>query len=245
VEALQVAVAHAQDAQQVSRTQTKYPFGWVLLARKFEALVTALEDMDGAARVPLKGSPFELVLIDGCLLYPFRYAEDATVAIGEARISDRMVSTRIKAMFGRFSPSAYEQGVLFGEEEDEEGEAEAAVLSAMMNALPPGTRLVLVAFACNEKAGLINAWWGEAGLADDYGRLNWHAQPEEIKLPSVPQPGDRVLALAGADGDRLAVRFDSGDMPSLVTGLRAPLDGRAAGEGEEPLGPEAAADERQ
>jgi hypothetical protein len=238
VAALQRAVADAQDSQQASKTGTRYPFGVTLMARKYEALVTALEDMGEVMSVPMKGSPFRLVLIEGCLLYPFKYANDATVAISEARISDRLVSDRVRGIFGKFSPSSYVQDGLFDGEE--EAESETVALNAAMQALPPDTKLVLVAFACNEKAGLINAWWGEAELADDYGRLNWHGKPEEIRLPVELQAGGRPRAVLARDADTAAARFDSGDMPGLMTGLRTPSDGEAAGEDEVSPAPETA-----
>ena len=114
------------------------------------------------------GSPFDLVVLNGNLLFPFRYAQDATVPIREARITDRHVSERIRMLFSRFGPRpAYKQDSLLPEDADQE--PELAALGPALAELPADTRLVLVAFACNDQAGLINAWWGEAELTDESG----------------------------------------------------------------------------
>jgi hypothetical protein len=64
--------------------------------------------------------------------------------------------------------------------------------------------LVLIAYACNAHAGLLDAWWGEAELLDRTGSLRWH-HCEEIPL----------AAAAGAEQTALpAAAFDQGAMPT-------------------------------
>jgi hypothetical protein len=213
--------------------------------------VAALRDMDGVKLVRTAGSVFQMVVLNGCLLFPFRYAHDARIPIGEARITDRYVSGRVRALFARFGPCpAYDQGLLFPD--DSEQESEMADLGPALDELPADTRLVLIAFACNDQAGLINAWWGEAELVDDYGRLRWTSRPEQLRLPVGHHHAGKQSrpATEEAADAQLTTRFDSGDMPQLATGIRPRVsqdaDGAAAMDNEgSPRASETVADERR
>lgn len=228
VTALRETLNDAQNAQSVSKSATRHTFGGALLARKHETLATAFRDMDGVQLVRTAGSPFQLVVLNECLLFPFRYAQDAKVQIRDARITERHISGRIKAMFARFGPKpAYVQGSLLPE--DEEEETDLASLGPALEELPPDTRLVLIAFACNEQAGLINIWWGEAELADDFGRLHWIGSPEELPLPADQQTGAHLRPVGSpSENNQSAARFDSGVMPPLETGVHESDNKRAA-----------------
>ena len=224
VEALQQALNDAQNAQQVSRSTTRHPFGATVLTRKHETLAAVFRHMDGVQIVRSAGSPFDLVVLNGNLLFPFRYAQDATVPIREARITDRHVSERIRMLFSRFGPRpAYKQDSLLPEDADQE--PELAALGPALAELPADTRLVLVAFACNDQAGLINAWWGEAELTDELGRLRWVHPAEELPLPKDPPAGGQLGAVQRppGEGPQPPARFDSGDIPGLATETRDPL----------------------
>src|SRR4051794_35232043 len=104
MDALHTALADAQDAQDAqkgSRSGLLSTFGATRAARRYECIVDALKQMDGAQVVKPKGSPHELVLLDGNLFYPFRYAKAENVPVQRARISDRKISGLIREMFER------------------------------------------------------------------------------------------------------------------------------------------------
>ena len=219
VDALVGALDDAQNAQQVSKSGTRHTFGATVMARKHERLAAELGDMDGARLVRTAGSPFPLVLVNGCLLFPFRYAQDAKVPIRDARVTDRRVSGRVRAIFTRLAPRpAYEQGLLFPE--DSEQESEIADLGPAFDELPQDTKLVLIAFAGNDQAGLISIWWGEADLLDEYGRLRWTSPAEQLRLPAEAQ----VRPVLNPTSAETAARFDSGDIPPLTTEVRPPAE---------------------
>lgn len=240
-EAMLQAVNDAQNAQGISGSKTRYTFGGALLSRKHERLVDAFRDMEAVQFVPVPGSAFQFVVINGCLLLPFRYAHDATVPITEARISHRHVSARLQAIFAKLTRPTYQQEMLFTGDSDEE--SELAALSPALDQLPAGTRLVLVAFACNDQAGLLNLWWGEGELADEYGRLRWISRPEQLRLPAESGNARPWLITSEPDAET-AARFDNGEMPGIATQLRP--RGQAIGESEElPVSPEAATNEQR
>jgi hypothetical protein len=218
VEALLVALNDAQDAQQTSHASTRHPFGATLMARKYEVLAEKLADMDGVRVTRLAGSAFSLVIVGRNMLLPFRYAKDATVPIQQARLTDGQVSGRMRLLFSRFGPHPlYIQESLLPDDTLDDDE------EILFANLPDETRLIVIPFACNEQAGLINAWWGEASLDGVTGELNWIRPPEQLPLRAQP---------FGAVRPEPAAMFDSGELPGLVTRPRETprtgTDGQAA-----------------
>ena len=229
VNALHAALADAQDAQKVSKSRLLFTFGVTQAARRHECVVDALAQMDGAQVVKPKGSPHELVLLEGNLVYPFRYAKKENVPIQEARISDRKISALIREMFERFGPEPSQPG-LFEQEEDTDPDRPLVLTS-----VPEGTRLVLVAYASNDRAGVINAWWGEAELVDR--DVRWHpgryeqlllaaadASGKGVTAPPASVPGPRRSKAAVGVVDEAGPRFDDGVMPAVPLAARAPIE---------------------
>ncbi|ETK31462.1 hypothetical protein [Microbispora sp. ATCC PTA-5024] len=208
VAALAEAVGNAQDAQRWSRSDKRFPFGHTLMTRRYEALVEVFRDEPGFHMVRPYGSPHHLVILDGNLLLPFRYAEDDTTPITEARVGDGRISALVRELFTRFGPAAsylQEELDLSIEERDDLDRLRPALAR-----LPDDTRLVPVAYAGNAHAGLLRLYWGEAELLDDFGRLRWlhHEQ-----IPLALAAGAHLAEIGAGHG-----RFDDGAPPEL--GLR-------------------------
>lgn len=206
-EALVEAMNDAQDAQRSSRSDKQYAYGATLMARRYETIAARLGNRSDVRFVRPYGSPHELTIVDGNLLFPFRYSKDGRTPITEARVGDRRVSGLIRELFRRFSPEpTYEQEALelFAEDEND-----LAPLRPALAELPDGTHLVLIAYAGNAQAGLFNVYWGEAELIDEFGRIRWtHHEPIPLLIP-VPHSG-RHLAPVGPDGGG-----DGGRMPTV------------------------------
>ena len=235
VDALHAALADAQDAQKVSKSRLLFTFGVTQAARRYECIVDALKQMDGAEVVKPKGSPHELVLLEGNLIYPFRYAKADNVPIQRARVSDRKISGLIAELFERFGPEPV-QSPLFGQDGDE---SEPSERQLALTRVPEGTKLVLISYASNDRAGVLNAWWGEGELGDR-GYVRWlPGHYEQLPLnaadagggtgrgygptgPLGPVPGPRLTGPAGAPAT--GPRFDDGDMPAVPLSARAPVE---------------------
>jgi hypothetical protein len=229
VASLTEAVANAQDAQRWSRSDKRFPYGHTLMTRRYEALVEGFRHEPGFQTVRPYGSPHHLVVLDGNLLLPFRYAEDDTTPIAEARVSDGRISALVRELFDRFGPAAtYRQEELdlsIDREDEHDLEAWAAadgpadgpsVIRPALTRLPDDTRLVPVAYSGNAHAGLLRLYWGEAELLDDLGHLRWlHCEP--IPLTIAPSSG----GVAEASG---AARFDQGTVPDLALRARPPVE---------------------
>ncbi|RLK09508.1 hypothetical protein DER29_6012 [Micromonospora sp. M71_S20] len=227
VEALRAAVIDAQDAHKEGKSDKLYTFGWTLAVRKYERLVEALRDMDDVQLVRPAGSPHNLVLFGDNLFYPFRYAKDGATALSDARVTDGRVSAMVTELFQRFGPEPTHQAdpfPLFAP--DPEPSADDDEFRSALDMLPPTTKLILVAFACNEHSGLIDAAWGEGELVDGAGHLRWLPgcyEPLPVGAPvtgspvSVPEP--RVA------GDTVGnTRFDNGTMPTVPLSARPPVE---------------------
>ncbi|MGW3348305.1 hypothetical protein ACWDA3_33860 [Nonomuraea rubra] len=226
-EALSVALENALDAQKVAQTDHLHPFGFTLMSRKFEALAEAFEDLGDVRVVKPGGSQHELVVLDGKLLFPFRYAKDRSVSVMSARIGDGRPSALVQALFNRFGPEPRMRQLAL-----HDLPPHAVPVAEALGDLPDDTRLVLIAYACNAHSGLLDAWWGEAELLDRTGSLRWH-HCEEIPLVQ------ESAAPAGREGE--AAAFDQGVPPAPALNPRRGAARLAAPVSEPlPFGPEAA-----
>ncbi|GGL03397.1 hypothetical protein Sme01_65420 [Sphaerisporangium melleum] len=223
------AATNAQDAQKSSRSDKRYAYGSTLMARRYEALVDAFRAEPGFQVVRPHGSPHHLVVLDGNLFLPFRYADDDTTPIGEARVGDGRVSALVRELFSRFGPKTrYEQEVLDLGMDDEEGEAagqrELAAARPLLARLPADTRLIPVAYAANAQASLLKLYWGEAELIDDMGRVHWVHCEQIPLLTALPWVAQTIPSAEPA----LASRFDQSAEPDIALTSR-PAAERANG----------------
>ncbi|MGI5287305.1 hypothetical protein ACQEVF_28765 [Nonomuraea polychroma] len=196
-EALSVALDNARDAQTAAQTDHTHPFGFTLMSRKFEALAEAFEDMGDVRIVKPAGSPHELVVLDGKLLFPFRYAKDRSVSVMSARIGEGRPSALVQALFNRFGPEPMMRQLALADVAPH-----AVPVAEALGDLPEHTSLVLIAYACNAHAGLLDAWWGEAELLDRTGSLRWHHCEE---IPLAKDTGATQTSLPAAAFDQGAV----------------------------------------
>jgi hypothetical protein len=230
-EALSLAMENAQDAQKTAQTDHLHPFGFTLMSRKFEALAKVFADVGDVRIVKPAGSQHELVVLGGNLLFPFRYARDRSVSVLNARIGDGRPSALVQALFDRFGPEPLMEQLALADV------APGAVpIAEALAGMPPTTRLVLIGYAGNAHAGLLDVWWGEAELLDRTGSLRWH-HCEEIPLTAdvplgLPLPSD-------------APAFDQGVMPTPALNPRSPAERRLPPASEAPAAERVAAgDER-
>jgi aspartate/methionine/tyrosine aminotransferase len=84
VGALHQALTDAQNAQKEGKSRKLFTFGSTQATRRYECIVEALKEMDGVQIIKPSGSPHELVVLDGKLIYPFRYAKDSSTPIHRA-----------------------------------------------------------------------------------------------------------------------------------------------------------------
>ncbi|NEW71027.1 hypothetical protein [Streptomyces rhizosphaericus] len=199
--------ANARASQQEAEVTSTQVHGVARYRGAFERVSAQLADIPGAQLVKPNGFQFDLVRIGSGLLYPFCFTKkDANVRT--AKIQN--VWSVIRELFAFAPPS--QQADLFGEYGFDPSGVE---LRPRLAALPEGTRLVLVPFACNA-AGLLKPYWGVAALADESGTLEWIVDPEPLPLADAPTPKLTIpQQVAGHPG------FDQGEQPIVELAPRS------------------------
>lgn len=136
---------------------------------QYEELVNHLGDLRGAVVVRPVGYPAHLVVVNGRLLLPFRYADNPATPLTDQSVPRRLNKTS-RELLAQYGPRPdFVQPTLDGFPIDDPGAGAGPLLPGGME--PEGT--VLVYFAANADAGLLDVGWGEAALLHDGGGLQW------------------------------------------------------------------------
>jgi hypothetical protein len=166
--------------------------------------------VDGAEVIHPIGGQYRLVRVRGVVLYPWRYAADAT-PVREARMAHPVSDVRRQLLGGGLPANVQ---LTLDEFMTDGGNPE--VLSALSEA----GQVVTVAYASSPGAGVLRAYWGDAELVDPQrGLLLWH-HLEEL-------PADSTDAGAGTAAAGTA-RFDAAELEEPRI---APRDERSLGAG--------------
>jgi hypothetical protein len=212
------------DAHSASRLSTLQAFGGAWPAR-FEELVDRLNGLDGVEVVRPAGAAFELVVVNGQLLVPFRYADDLGTSHRDPRATRRL-NKSVRELLAEYGTAPkWVTDELFAISDADRPEAK------LLGDLRPDG-MVMVFFAANAKAGLLSLGWGEATVVAG-GDLDW-VFTEMLPLPKPSSPArGRPIPVNGprlaASGGSPLPRFDDAPMvaPEL-TARNAPGDGDGA-----------------
>lgn len=194
---------NARAAQHEGDVETNHPYGWTRWPGSYRQVARQFEDVEGATIFKPNGFPFNLVHIQRGLLYPFRFSTEDT-SVRQAKLPS--VGPFIRELF-TFAPEP-SQPTLFGDHEFGPGSVE---VRPRLSALPAGTRLVLVPYACNPH-GLLKPYWGLASLVDDQGSLEWVTTPEPLPLSATPTRR-RLSSVPQQATAPDHVSFDAGEQP--------------------------------
>ncbi|MDF4250251.1 hypothetical protein [Streptomyces sp. WMMB303] len=219
-QALRNMQANAQAAQEQTASRTNHTYGSSRWQGQFERVQEELRDLPGARPVKPYNFPFELMLINKGLLYPFLHAR-TKADVRTARIPNE--SQLIKELFIFAPEPTHVQGSFdFG---DEGVSSETVSPRGGLAAVPPDTRLILVPFACNASE-LLEAHWGIAALGEER-RLEWKTVPEPLTLPeSVKTSRPTITSVPQQPTSPAAehTSFDQGTAPRLTLSSRANVD---------------------
>lgn len=177
--ALACTINRAQDAHDASQMTTNHAFGSARWPIQYEELARHLKDLDGAALVRLPRTFYHLVVVGGHLILPWYYASTAAIPMRDARPgrSFGLLAREIVARFG--PPPRWAQLSLLPTDAEEEREVDAA--RPVLDRMDPPPKVLIVGYACNAHQGLLDVWWGEAGLGD--GALHWY-HDEQLPVPT-------------------------------------------------------------
>jgi len=216
--ALTVAHMRARAGHDAARSKKLRVYGTTLWECQHEELVSAVVSIDGAKVAKFGG--YELPVLAKKVLFPLKYADRSGVPVKQAHLP-LPVSQQRQRLFGahalaveRPNPYLDESWADFDLPDDFEAFPQ----------LGDDTELIVIAYASNLEAGVMNIEWGRAEHVGG-GELLWG---EHTPLPLT----SAGLAGAAAHGDGPGVtgqstagpRFDAAEEPGLAFGLRYPGD---------------------
>lgn len=188
-QAIGAAVNRALDAHEASRMQTDHAFGagWSL---PYEELVNHLQSINGARLVSPPRAFYQLVVVGGHVLLPWRFADDAGVSIEDSR-AVRRLGVLGRELLRRFGPPPRWRAEPLPLFDNATEQHEADLVSSALGELESPPRVLIVGFAANSTQGLLRLCWGEASLAAG-GDLHWRYH-EDLPLspPRIPRPRRR------------------------------------------------------
>jgi hypothetical protein len=188
-EALATAVSHAIGAQAAAHITTNHAFGSARWPAQYVELVNHLQDLPDARPVRQPRTFYELVVVSGNLLLPWCYG-DRVMALESRHV--RPLGRLALDLLTRFGPEPrwHQQTLPLPEPTDPDDERDVQRVATALDELDPSPRVVVIAYACNAGAGLLDAQWGEAALTHERD-LDWrHREPLPIPRGRVPAPRD-------------------------------------------------------
>jgi hypothetical protein len=163
-EALTVAHRRALSAHVGSELRrTTRAYGMPMADIQHDAMIEYAGAVDGAEVIHPIGGQYRLVRVHGVVLYPWRYAADAT-PVREARMAHPVSDVRRQLLGGQHAGSAQlSLDEYFGSDPD------------LLSELAQAGQVVTVAYASSPEHGVLKAYWGDAELVDSQrGVLLWH-----------------------------------------------------------------------
>jgi hypothetical protein len=193
--------------------RTTRAYGMPMADIQHDAMVEYAGGVEGAEVFHPGGGQYRLVRVRGVVLYPWRYAADAT-PVREARMRHPVSDVR-RHLLGGGQPANLQLSL-----DDIEGGDIGGGDPEMLTALAEAGQVVTVAYASSPGAGILRAYWGDAELVDGQrGLLVWHHLEE---LPAVEAAGGSTVDSAAAG------RFDAAELEEPRLAAR-PGEAREAG----------------
>ncbi|MEU5260721.1 hypothetical protein [Amycolatopsis sp. NPDC021455] len=213
--ALAAAHTRARAGHDATASTSRRVYGNGLWEFQYEELARELLGIDGSRIAKFGG--YQLVVLADHVFFPLRYSDRAGVPVERARL-ERPVSAQRERLFGAHAPEIERVEPLLDEAWEELVPADQ---HEVFPQLGQDTQLVVVAYACNLEAGVLQVEWGQAEHVGD-GELRW-GEHSMLPLPATPLVAAAGgLTLAGhATG---APWFDSAKEPEITLGLRHPGD---------------------
>ena len=181
--ALRAAHGRARAAHVGSGLESNDAYGGTLWLIQHEELVVRADTVGTASVIRPPGGRYSLLVVNGVVLYPWRYASDRTTRIEDARLREPVSELR-RNLFRALAPAVVPMPdpTLF-DVEDEGGHVAETADQVAAEPVSLHARLVLIAYASNPHGGILAAEWGDASLLDD-GRLRWdHREPLPLQPP--------------------------------------------------------------
>ncbi|WP_093598294.1 hypothetical protein [Lentzea waywayandensis] len=163
---------------------------------------------------------YELPVVAKKVLFPLRYADRSGVPVERAHLP-QPVSQQRQRLFGAHAPQVERPHPYLDEswaDFDLPDDYEA------FPQLGDDTELIVIAYACNLEAGVMNIEWGRAEHVGD-GELLWGPHtPLPLTAAGLAGAANRSGKSTSTGQSAATPRFDAGTEPGLTIGLRHPGD---------------------
>jgi hypothetical protein len=220
VEGLKRGQHAAREVQEVAKAlgaRDNRPYG-SMWSTRYRSVVEQFElaDLPGYEPIKPKGASYNLAVVNGRVLIPFRHATDRSVPIRSAKLGTK-IPHRVSRDNG-LEPAP----TLFSEYDADNGIEDPTVAEAARAARDESLTVVYVAYVANaDSDDVLAAWWGTPMSLEDDGTMAW--EPEALDLTiasehSSAAPAGEGLRLAGTDAD--VPGFAQGEMPQLGVSAR-------------------------
>lgn len=217
--ALRAADARSRAGHLAAGLKTNEVYGGSLWLTLHEELLTHIRGVAGVQVIKPPRARYELAVVNGVLIYPWRYAADLATPVRRAQL--RRPVSHIRRSLLALNPSAPPEPTLFDDgAADLEGEE---ALYAAKEVTDSYARVVLLAYASNPQGGVLSAQWGDAHLlAGD--ELYWN-HLEMLPMTSGEEGGFGVREIHTGptpSGPGQATQFDAGPLEDFDLGTKAP-----------------------
>jgi len=197
----------ASDAQDAGRLRKRTTYGATFWLSVYDQLIDRFDGMPGATRFHPRGAPYDLVVLNGVLLYPIKVGDSLKRAIRDGRVTDQRIRKGILEMARRYSLNhGFDLAGLVDDEGTEWEELPPIIPEGQV------TEILLVPYISNAEAGVLAAGLGQGSLQTPKS-ITWeHYVDVDLDLyRATPQH---------VDVDTDDNRFDSAPLPNPTFGIR-------------------------
>jgi hypothetical protein len=184
------------DAQEASGHRSRSVYGefWRGMLEKFEAF----GELPGAVLVRPGEAPYKLPVINGVVLFPWRYAKSRETELATTRFGTSDARRAIPALRPQLVQGSLDLDLPDPVLDEEERQLLAAILELATDSVLSSCPLVLVAIS-SSASGLFSVVWGEAKLSSA-GYVEWVGSPESLLPMPQTKPASTSPTATFTDG---------------------------------------------
>ena len=200
----------ASDAQDAGGLDKKTTYGSTFWLSVYAHLIERFHEHPGFAQFSPSRAPYELVVLNGVMLYPVKVGDTLTSSVGDGRVDDRPIR---KGIFDAARRQSINRGFDFAALTDDEGN-EWAELPPI---IPEGVarEILIFPYVSNADGGLLGAGVGQGTLLATH-HVAWENYLDlDLDLYRA--------APHAVDNDADETRFDSAPLPNPALGARGQI----------------------
>jgi hypothetical protein len=184
------------DAQKVAPMRSSAVYGQMWRA-VHDGLLDSFANMPSAQLYRPVNAPYKLVVINGTVLFPWRYADNTRTDLDQATLGPQVSSSRRAALAGAKVPDMLPFGDLTSEVVDPAEAEEVEKFRQTFRAASAEHPVVAIPYASNMRA-LLSLYWGDVKSLRSDGSIDWGYR-EQFDLALQPPPKRRLRVVGDED----------------------------------------------